>query len=180
MQIVASQLAKVAKVAELAKLAKHASRNTRGGVDRGMTKEATRSAEWGPREKFQTPIPTCRDFADSGSKFQRNFKSQNPKPRRGCAGSDHHSCGTGSASIFDSLAAARSALAGLWLRPMELPLLLLVSRNRICRFRDMQTFRRFPSGSSPRNFDQFGLVLTDLDLFDFYFFSEEVLTTNSR
>ena len=49
---------------------------------------------------------------------------------------------------FDSLAPARSALAGLWLRPMEFPLLPSVSHDRDCRCRDLQTFRRFPSGSS--------------------------------
>ena len=49
---------------------------------------------------------------------------------------------------FDSLAPARSALAGLWLCPMELPLLPSVSHDWDCRYRDKQTFRRFPSGSS--------------------------------
>jgi hypothetical protein len=51
-------------------------------------------------------------------------------------------------TIMDSLAPARSALAGLWLRPMELPLLPSVSHVRNRRFRDMQTIRCFPSGSS--------------------------------
>ena len=45
--------------------------------------------------------------------------------------------------VVDSFAPARSALAGLWLRPMELPLLPSVSHHQDCRFRDMQTFRRW-------------------------------------
>ena len=49
---------------------------------------------------------------------------------------------------MDSLAPARSALAGLWLRAMELPLLPSVSHDRDCRCRDLQTFLRFASGSS--------------------------------
>jgi hypothetical protein len=50
--------------------------------------------------------------------------------------------------VMNSLAPARSALAGLWLRQMEPPLLPSVSHDRDCRCRDMQTFRLFPSGSS--------------------------------
>ncbi len=58
--------------------------------------------------------------------------------RRGCT----------KVSIMDSLAPARSALAGLRLRPMELPLLPSVSHDQDCRCRDLQTFRRLPGGSS--------------------------------
>ena len=50
--------------------------------------------------------------------------------------------------VVDSLAPTRSALAGLRLRPMELPLLPSVSHDQDCRCRDLQTFRRLPGGSS--------------------------------
>lgn len=39
-------------------------------------------------------------------------------------------------------------LIGLWLCQMELPFLPMVSPDVVCRYRDEQTFRRFPSGSS--------------------------------
>jgi len=60
----------------------------------------------------------------------------------------------------DSLAPARSALAGLWLRP--------------------HSFRRFPSGLSPvilTNLDWFGLILT---LLIFLFFGKGFSTTNRK
>jgi len=49
----------------------------------------------------------------------------------------------------DSLAPARSALAGLWLNPNGAPALANgFPCFTIRRFRDQQTFRRFPNGSS--------------------------------
>src|SRR5579862_640458 len=71
------------------------------------------------------------------SKAQSCLRSPN-SIRRGCT----------KVSIMDSLAPARSALAGLRLRPMELPLLPSVSHDQDCRCRDLQTFRRLPGGSS--------------------------------
>jgi hypothetical protein len=49
---------------------------------------------------------------------------------------------------LDSLAPARSALAGLRLRPNGTPVLAKCLPSWKCRFRDKQTFRRFPSGSN--------------------------------
>jgi len=53
------------------------------------------------------------------------------------------------ASGMDLLAPARPALAGLWLRPNGAPALANgFPCFTIRRFRDQQTFRRFPNGSS--------------------------------
>ncbi len=88
------------------------------------------------------------------SNFQRNFKSHPPSPDfRLCNASTRHA------------GATRDPKSRRVRAKMGTP-----------QSRDGNRPYRRGAAIFARNFDQFGLVLTDLDLFDF--FSEEVLTTN--
>ena len=80
--------------------------------------------------------------------FEKKFATEAPRHRGSIQWQAEFDTTKNHGRVVDSLAPARSALAGLHLRSNGAPALAKCFPGLDGRCRDMQTFRRFPSGSS--------------------------------
>ena len=92
-----------------------------------------------PKSKIATRSSSMRNTKTIWLRFQKRTQIYDSSVKKSvsiCAGAISY-------LRFDSLAPARSALAGLWLRPDGAPALAKCFPSRNCRFRDKQTIRRW-------------------------------------